>query len=555
MTEISFSDAIKLLSKKWNANFEYRIFCLKRENNTDYGKSRIFDDFFISIDIYWWLHETNYENIFILKQHWTKSYIIICDNYDHILLHHFSYDLKNTVNTYIEYNNKKNVKFSWVILKNIWEQISVYEAQCNEFIKRYAQNDTYTYSYIQELRQLINNYAGIKTSLAWNAESLYDSLNSNNYLLLWVEDLSLSSYARVKSSHIKNYEKYVSRIIGFPHENKAENFYLTSSWMKAISLVIQHLIKQKNKQILIIWNIYFETIKLLENYFWVENISYFSPERNIANLPEYLTEKKPQAVFLDTTTLAFETYSFSQKDFQQTYEYINSYNKDIDIIIDSTTKYIYAWNYCIPKNLSNNCIHVGSLWKYLYAGMDLGFWWYIHTSHNIPYLSSMFSNSGTGISHFDTFKIPIIPKSKHQQIIKLLHTKIENIQNILAEKSWNINYSKVLFPKVKKNNFYTNLINISVDKNSKEIIWSNKDFIVQSIIKSAKKYQIDVSYSTSYGYYNTRFSIFMCNAVKAIPIKHPYYIRISVGYTSKESEIVKLILIIEKILTYTYKNM
>jgi len=525
---------------------------------TSINLKKVFSIFFISHSIRGNLYESETPDIYILKDIQWVCYIVISYNYSHLLLKHYVLTLKADVSSYKKYCSEKNIYFSSQVLDNLQEHISLYKTQCDNFCQKYTKLLLDNYDQIQELRQLINQYAWLRTQLHGNAESLYDSKNSNNFLLLGVTALFDASYARVKNWVTQEYENYIQNIIGL-QEVQDHKLYLTNSWMQAISRVIKYELSQRKKNICIYGIVYFETIKILESYFGKEHITYFDPWCNIEQLPTYLKDHCIDVIFIDTSTISFDSYSLSPKVFYNICEQVQEVDKNIDIIFDTTSKYIYHENYIPPKYYKNNIIYVGSVGKYLYGWMDLGFSGYMFIPKNIENTDISFANSGIGIKTIDSMKIPIFPKYIHIQLAQKIQENTQIIQKHWEQKKNQYPNISVSFPHIPSDNtsdFFWSLINITYTKQhtSYNTISEHKELIVESTLSSGKKQGIDICYSTSYGFYNTRISIFNCQGIEATSIDHPCYVRLSIWYMSNPIEVIKVLHIITKVLVYIEKN-
>lgn len=533
-----------------------KIYLLERESTFfhDYKCKTIIENFFIDLQISGALLETNTSNIYALKTH-SSIYIIIIAHYNELIIHNYMYTLQNDVDTYKKYNTSNNLLYSYKNIENLQTQISTYKNQCRDFIANYNKN-TDTYEYIQNYRYLIASYANIRTTLLGNAESLYDSSSSNNFLLLWINNLDLSSYARVETWITKEVQKYLYNSFQFSLKTEYR-LSLSSSWMRAISTVIEYLLVPEKKQKIIIYGqIYFETLRILETYFDTTNVIYCDPKNWIEQLAQDILVHAPDIIFIDAVTIAFDQNIFTKTDYNSLITVLNKIDTKPNIVLDVSMKYIYLEDYCNETKIENNIIFVWSLWKYLYWWMDLWFWGFIWYPQKLHKFESMFPNFWVGITTNDAIKIPILSYHEHIRISSCINNTIKDIQNIWS--SLNNDYSSILINfcnswegEKQTENFFWNLINIGY-KNpqlSREFIYENKQEIVQIIMESAKKQGIDLSYSTSYWYYNTRVSLFMSKSIKLAPITHPCYIRISVWYTSQSSDIIKLMKMICILLT------
>lgn len=523
--------------------------------NFQIKKHSLYKWFFISNKIFGSLYEIDNAKHYMLATKW-ETYLITSSHFNSLVLQHYIYCLNSDILRFKEFQNNQKVHYSSETLDHYKELIDIFQNQCTSFVQKYQKEQYGDYDYHQNFRYLIASYASIRTILLWNAESLYDSINGNNFLLLGVEDLSLSSYARVKTWIIENQEHYIYNILDFPQRERY-NISLTNSGMSAIELSIQYLISQKKKKILIFGTIYFETIKLLESYFWKENITFYDTNIWIDLLEKYLEKYTPDVIFADSMTLSFTPYILKKEDFQVLLAITKKHSSQTSIVLDITTKYTYLQDYIIPYDVQNDIIFVSSLAKYLYGGFDLGFWGYILYPKSLSFIGSLFSNSWAGIWNIDALKIPLISQRWHKELAKKRSDTLQDIQ-WEWEKQWKIFQNvSVVFPAPIhsthwEDNFFWSLINIwySIERKDKNMISYYKTLIVQKIMATAKLKGIELSYSTSYWYYNTRISVFSCESVSAIPIEHPCYVRISVGYHSKKSDIVLLIQIIWTILSY-----
>lgn len=515
----------------------------------NYNTQSLFRWFFIETNIHGSLYETDNPHMFLLRDS-SNLYTIECSHIYTIILHHYILNLENDASRYYSYNHENDVSYSKEVLENYKEQIALLENQCKKFIQAYKNAQFESYDYIMKLRQFINMYAALRTSLLWNAESLYDSKNSNNFLLLGVEDLGLSSYFRVNTWLVDNQSHYMKSILSFPNKDNYD-IRLTGSWMRAISLVLEYLLSEKRKRVLVIWTGYFESMNMLSSYFSQEDIIYYDPQNSSHNLWDFIEEYSPEIIFVDSVSLSFYPNYFEKEAFDMLIKELRRHQSRASIVIDVSTKYTYLQDYNIPEYFKNDVFFVASIWKYLYGWMDLWFSWYILSPPKChEKLSLMFSNSGAWVSNIDALKIPLFPSHTHTQLAENICEKIEKISQIWEKLDITSPEISVIFPKIEKNNFYSNLINIWYTDSEKQvqIIHKHKEKIVWKIMHLAKKHNIDISYSTSYGFYNTRFSVFMCTSVKSIPIEHKSYIRVSVWYQSEITDVVKFLNIIMSVL-------
>lgn len=510
--------------------------------------------FFITKDIFGSLYETSNSQQFLLLQK-ERLYVISTLHFNILLLRNYIFTLENDLKRYKQFQLHYSVETPEDVIGNYKQQITLFQKHCDDFSNTYPQDEFWDYKYTQNLKFLISTYANLRSILLWNAESLYDTTQSNNFLLLGVEDLDISSYGRVNTWLIQNQEHYIMNVLNFQNRD-SYNIALTSSWMKAIDLTIQYLLSQKKKKILILWNIYFEITKLLEWYFNLEDIAYYDMSNWIEDIWTYIEKYSPDTIFVDSVTLSLSQDIFSKEAFHFLISQLSIHQSKASIILDITTKYIYLEDYEIPSDFKNDILFVWSLVKYLYSWMDLWFWGYLLFPKTMHDLWQIIPNSWAWINNTDALKIPILPKSHHTKISQKINEKINKIRSIILQKNHNLEGISVTFPDIKYNNnsdtdnFYWNLINIDYThlKDWENIISKYKITLVQKIIAAAKAHNIELSYSTGYGYTNTRFSIFSYQSVKAIPITHPCYIRISIWYNSQVLDIIKLIKIIWVIL-------
>ncbi len=538
MRAISISNVKKLLKAGLNKTTVFKLkwsFTIGQENLVE-----VFSAFFLSETLRWTLYQYREEELFIFIASDNQIYIIFTKDIYFLVIKHYQYTLKNGIDLYLEYNNEHKLIYSKKNMKNHCQYINIYNSQCNDFLTRFPIPEYENYSFLDEWKQIINTYSSLRISLMWNAESIFDTKKSNNFLFHKNNNIDVPQYWRFENSVTKQYSKYIYSMLGFKEQGN-NNLKLTSSWMSAISVVIKSLVNKKNNKILLIGNVYFEIRRLIEQYFDYKNISYFDPGNSMKKITDVFNENIPDAIFIDSSTVSLETHSISQKDFQFLCEQSHKYNPDIRIVLDTTMKYS-AVGFYKTSNLKHNIIYVWSIYKYFYAGLDMGFWWYV-VANKVILSSLKFSNDGSVINIQDALKIPLLQRSMHTLFWNTIQRKIEHIS-----KMWDCREKKssliIRFPEIKKwnkNDFFWNCINIWLDlKKSDNHIFTHRRSIIQQIIDQSKTQNLDISYSSSYGFHNTTFCIFGDTWTKIAPVKYPFYIRISVWYNSQENDVIKL---------------
>lgn len=508
----------------------------------------IYDTFFIDQDIYGKIFKSSTtEWVYILLREDVKNvYLIVHKDYNSLLFCHYLYTLKSDISRYNRYNEEHSLESSDQTIQWYISQINLFEKECNTFEEKSKKKLLSLNEYMRYFSYIVSLYASIRTSVMWNAESLADSTVSHSFIL-HDQDKPYTNYSREKSYIIKNYEEYLYNLFDF---NKRDLYQLslTRSCMSSINLVLLYWLQQRKKNILILWVPFHETISLVETYFETSNITHIDlDEIHTDKTKKLLEETPPEAIIVDSSSLEFKPQVFDATCFNTLIKLLKQQGNNCDILIDATVKYQYLNDYLSSSH--NNIFFVASLSKYFYKGMDLWFAGALIYPNHKEWINSLCQHTWAIITHQDAFKIPIIPKWQHKYIAESLNDKMKKIDSLLQEKDFEdiaIYFSNNWGH---DGDFYWSYINIWFTDSSKiSLLEANRKKITELIISLAKKKNIDIAYGISYGYTHTRFTLLNIWKFESIGNEKQSYIRLSVGFSSNEDDIIQIIHIISKVL-------
>lgn len=388
--------------------------------------------------------------------------------------------------------------------------------------------------YFDLLRTQQNVFASLITATDWQSPSYAHSLHSRAGVQTGKIIGTINDYKRDQHLNEKEFENaYLSEYIDSRFKFLIK-VYATGSGMAAFTTILNFLMmegKIKGK-ILVGKSSYFEYKELIIRSF--PDCTIVIDESQTENIIETIQKEKPDAIFLDSLC---NSTSLALPNLQKIITYLtHQYQKEIYVVIDNSCLSVFyqLMKAVVGKRGKVTLLCFESLNKYVQFGLDRTTGGMITAyGKDVGKLYEYRDHSGTNISDSSVY---MIPRPNRDLLEKRL---LRHQRNTFFLASFLDGYIKIVYPGLPSHPSFSWAKNLPFQGSFFAISFKKKSIplykkFIGTILKMARKKDIDIVAGTSFGLCTTRVYITSLRADFNEP-----FVRVSVG-TENRCELEKL---------------